>query len=158
MAQCCADQGLQVNLEGWITCGSVSGCLIWVRVCVMGIDSPVGWRCGSSGGIVLFELLDGHITQKFVDVGRKVDGARRPSGVGYASRRGIERLPWGKGGDIRRPIEVGSMDLVEFLCWHVNAAIRGARGRAILGIEVFRMVRRQVMLVGSSRGWRGPRF
>ena len=69
----------------------------------MGIDSPFGWRCGSGGGIVLFKLLDGHITQKFVDVGRKVDGARRPSGV-----------------------EIGSMDLVEFLCWHVNATICGA--------------------------------
>ena len=48
----------------------------------MGIDSPFGWRGGSGGGIVLFELLDGHITQEFVDVGRKEDGARRPSGVG----------------------------------------------------------------------------
>ena len=36
----------------------------------MGIDSPFGWRGGSGGGIVLFELLDGHITQEFVDVGR----------------------------------------------------------------------------------------
>ena len=92
----------------------------------MSIDSPFGWRCGSSGGIVHFELLDGHITQKFVDVGRKVDGARRPSGGGSASRRGIDRFPRGQGGDSRRPIEVGSMDLVEFLCWHVNATICGA--------------------------------
>ena len=46
----------------------------------MGIDSPFGWRGGSGGGIVLFELLDGHITQEFVDVVRKKDGARRPSG------------------------------------------------------------------------------
>ena len=81
----------------------------------MGIDSPFGWRGGSGGGIVLFELLDGHITQEFVDVGRKEDGARRPSGVGSASRRGRGRLPWGNGGDRRRPIEVGSVDLVEFL-------------------------------------------
>ena len=50
----------------------------------MGIDSSFGWRGGSGGGIVLFELLDGHITQEFVDVGRKKDGARRPSGVGSA--------------------------------------------------------------------------
>ena len=50
------------------------------RVCVMGINSPLGGRGGSGGGIVLFELLDGHITQKFVNVGRKKDGARRPPG------------------------------------------------------------------------------
>ena len=50
----------------------------------MGIDSPFGWRGGSGGGIVLFELLDSHITQKFVDVGREEDGARRPSGVGLS--------------------------------------------------------------------------
>ena len=92
----------------------------------MGIDSPFGWRGGSGSGIVLFELLDGHITQEFVDVGRKEDGARRPSGVGSARRRGRGRLPRGKGGDIRRPIEVGSVDLVEFLSWHVNATIGGA--------------------------------
>ena len=35
-------------------------------------------------------------------------------------------LPRGNGGDIRRPIEVGSVDLVEFLSWHVNATIGGA--------------------------------
>ena len=120
----------------------------------MGIDSPVGWRCGSGGGIVLFELLDGHITQKFVDVGREVHGARRISGGGSARRRGIERFPRGEGGDSGRPIEVGSMNLVEFLCLHVNATICGA----ILGIEIVMMVRGQVMLVGSSRGGRGPRF
>ena len=51
-----------------------------VRVCVMGIDSPFGWRGESGGGIVLFELLDGPVTQKLVDVGRKKDGSRRPSG------------------------------------------------------------------------------
>ena len=66
--------------RGWITCGSVSGEMLGVRVCVMGIDSPFGWRGGSGGCIVLFELLDGHITQKFVDVGRKKDGSRIPSG------------------------------------------------------------------------------
>ena len=82
--------------------------------------------CGSGGGIVLFELLDGHITQKFVDVGRKVDGSRRPSGGGSARRRCIDSFPRGKGGDSRRPVEVDSMDLVEFLCWHVNAMICGA--------------------------------
>ena len=92
----------------------------------MGIGSPLAWRCGSGGGIVLFELLDGHITQKFVDVGRKVDGARRLSGGGSARRRGIDRFPRGKGGDSRRPIEVGSMNLVEFLSWHVNATVCGA--------------------------------
>ena len=111
---------------GWITCGSVSGCLLGVRVCVMGIDSPFWWRGGSGGGIVLFELLDGHITQEFVDVGRKEDGARRPSGGGSARRRERGRLPRGKGGDRRRPIEVGSVDLVEFLSWHVNATIGDA--------------------------------
>ena len=157
MAQCCPGHGLQVNLGGWITCGSVSGWLLGVRVCVMGIDSPFGWRCGS-GGIVLFELLDGHITQKFVDVGRKVDGYRRPSGGWSARRRCIDRFPSGKGGDSRRPVEVGSMDLIEFLCWHVNATIGGTCGEGILGIEVVMMVRRQVMLVSSSRGWRGPRL
>ena len=72
----------RVIWRGWITCGSFSGGMLGVRVCVMGIDSPFGWRSGSGGGIVLFELLDGHITQKFVDVGRKKDGSRRPSGVG----------------------------------------------------------------------------
>ena len=92
----------------------------------MGIGSPFGRRWGSSGGIVLFELLDGHITQKVVDVGRKVDGVRRLSGGGSARRRGIDGFPRGKGGDSRRPIEVGSMNLVEFLCWHVNATICGA--------------------------------
>ena len=59
----------------------------------MAIDSPFGWRGGSGGGIVLFELLDGYITQKFVDVGRKKDGARRPSGVGSSSGRGSGRSP-----------------------------------------------------------------
>ena len=92
----------------------------------MGIDSLFGWKGGSGGGIVLFEILDGHITQEFVDVGRKEDGARRPSGVGSASRRGRDRFPRGYGGDRRRPIEVGSVDLVEFLSWHVNATIGGA--------------------------------
>ena len=67
---------------GWITRGSVSGCLLGGRVCVMSINSPSGGRGGSGGGFVLFELLDGHITQEFVYVGRKKDGARRPSGVG----------------------------------------------------------------------------
>ena len=92
----------------------------------MGIDRTFGWRCGSGGSIVLLELLDAHITQKFVDVGSKVDGARRVSGGGSARRRGIDRFPTGKGGDSRRPIEVGSMILVEFFCWHVNATICGA--------------------------------
>ena len=117
MAQCCPDQGLQVNLEVLDHCGSVSGWLLGVRVCLMGIDSPFGWRCGSGGGIVLFELLDGHITQKFVDVGMKVDRPRRPSGGGSARRRCIERFPRGKGGDSRGAVEVGSMALIEFLCW-----------------------------------------
>ena len=81
----------------------------------MGIDSPFGWRGGSGGGIVLIELLDGHITQEFVDVGRKEEEARRPSGGGSARRRGRDRFPRGKCGDRRRPIEVGSVDLVEFL-------------------------------------------
>ena len=57
--------------RGSITCGSVSGGMLGVSICVMAIDSPFGWRGGSGGGIVLFELLDGHITQKFVDVGKK---------------------------------------------------------------------------------------
>ena len=68
--------------RGLITGGSVSGLLIGLRVSVIGIDCPFGWRCGSSSDIVLLELLDRHIIQKFVDAGRKVDGARRPSGVG----------------------------------------------------------------------------
>ena len=75
--------------RGWITCGSVSGRLLGVWVCVMGIDSRFGWRGRSGGGIVLFELLDSCITQKFVDVGRKKDGARRPSGGGSASGRAV---------------------------------------------------------------------
>ena len=112
--------------RGWITCGSVSRWMLGVRVCGLGIDSPFGWRDGSGGGIVLFELLDGHITQEFVDVGRKEDGARRPFGGGLASRRGRDRFPRGNGGDRRRSIEVGSVDLVEFLSWHVNATIGGA--------------------------------
>ena len=80
--QCCPDVDLQGNLGVWITVGSVSGGMLGVKVCVMGIGRPVGGRGGSGGGIVLFELLDGHITQEFVDVGMKEDGARRPSGVG----------------------------------------------------------------------------
>ena len=92
----------------------------------MSINSPFGGRGGSGGGIVLFELLDGHITQEFVDVGRKKDGARRPFGGGSTSRRGRGRLPRGNGGDIRRPIEVSSVNLVEFFSWHVNATIGGA--------------------------------
>ena len=92
----------------------------------MGTHSPFGWRGRSGGGIVLFELLDGHITQEFVDVGRKKDGARRLSGVGSAMRRGRGRLPRGNAGDMRRPVRVGRVDLVEFLSWHVNATIGGA--------------------------------
>ena len=111
---------------GWITCGSVSGWMLEGRVCVMGINSPFGGRVGSGGGIVLFELLDGHITQKFVYVGRKKDGARRPPGSGSTRRRGRSRLPRGNGGDIRRPIKVSSVNLVEFFSWHVNATIGGA--------------------------------
>ena len=138
----CQDQGLQWNLEGWITCGSVSGRLLGVRVCVMGIDSPFEWRGGSDGCIMLFELLDGHITQKFVDVGRKKDGSRRPSGGGSASGRGSGRFPRGNGGDIRSPIDVGSVDLVELLCWHVNATIGGTCGGVVLGIWVVMLVMR----------------
>ena len=89
------------------------------------IYSPFWWRGGSGGGIVLFELLDGHINQEFVDVGRKEDEARGPSGVGSVSRRGRRRLPRNNGGDRRRPIEVGSVDLVDFLSWHVNDTIGG---------------------------------
>ena len=81
----------------------------------MGIDSCFGWRGGSGGGIVVFELFDGHITQEFVDVGRKKDGARRPFGGGSASGRGRCRFPRSKCRDIRGPINVGSVDLVEFL-------------------------------------------
>ena len=66
MVQCCPDQGLQGNLGVWITCGSVSGWLLGLRGCVMGVDSPVGGRGGSGGGLVLFELLEGHITKTFV--------------------------------------------------------------------------------------------
>ena len=108
----------------------------------MGINSPFGGRGGSGGGIVLFELLDGHITQEFVDVGRKEDGARRPFGGGSASGRGRGRFPRGNGGDIRRPIKVGSVDLIEFLCWHVNAAIGGTCGGVVLGIWVVMLVMR----------------
>ena len=96
-----------------------------MSVCVMGIDGPIGWRRGSGGCIVLFQLLDGQITQQFVDVGRKKDGSRRPSGGRSASGRGSGRFPRGNGGDIRRPIKVGSVDRVEFLSWHVNATIGG---------------------------------
>ena len=102
---------------GWITCGSVSGWLLGGWVCVTNINSPFGGRGGSGGGIVLFELLDGHITQKFVNGGRKKDGARRP---GSTRRRGRSWLPRGNGGDIRRPIEVSSVNLVEFFSWHVK--------------------------------------
>ena len=94
--------------RGSITCGSVSGWLLRVRVCVMGVDSPSGWRGGSGGCIVPFELLDHHIT-----VGRKKDGSRRPSGGASSCGRCSCRFPRGNGGDMRRPIEVGSMDLVE---------------------------------------------
>ena len=110
------------------------------RVCVMGINSPFGGRVGSGGGIVLFELLDGHITQKFVYVGRKKDGARRPPGSGSTRRRGRSRLPRGHGGYIRRPIKVGSVDLVEFFKWDVNATIGGACGGVVLRIRVVMLV------------------
>ena len=92
----------------------------------MRIDSPFGWSGGYGGGIVLVEILDGQITQKFVDVSRKVDGSMRHSEVRSARRRCSGRFSGGYGGDIGRPIEVGSMDLVELLCWHVNANIGGA--------------------------------
>ena len=52
----------------------------------------------------------------------------------------------------------GSVNLVEFLSRHVNATIGGTGGSIILGMEVFMWVWRHVMLVGSSRGLRGPRF
>ena len=39
--------------------------------------------------------------------------------------RGRVRLPGGNGEDMRRPSNVGSVDLVEFLSWHVNATIGG---------------------------------
>ena len=132
--------------------------MLGVWVCVMGIDSPFGWRGGSGCGIVPFELLDGHITQKFVDVGRKKDGSRRPPGSGSTRRRGRSWLPRGNGGDIRRPIEIGSVNLVEFLCWHVNATIGGTCGGGVLRIWVVMLIMRKFMLVGSSRGRRGPRF
>ena len=108
----------------------------------MGIDSPFVWRGGSGGGNVLFELLDGHITQEFVNAGRKKDGSRRPSGGGSACGEFSGRFRRGNGGDIRRPIEVGSMDLVEFLSWHVNATIGGTCGGVVLGIWVVMKVMR----------------
>ena len=108
----------------------------------MGIDSPFGRRGGSGGCIVIFELLDGHVTQKFIDVGRKKDVSGRLSGGGSASGRGSGRFLRGNGGDIRRPIEVGSMDLVELFCWHVNATIGGSCGGGILGIWVVMLVMR----------------
>ena len=87
MAQCCPEHGLQWNLEGLDHLWECQ----WVdtrgTVCVMGIEIVFEWRGGSGGCIVLFELLDGHITQNFVDVGRKKDGSRRPSGGRSASRR-----------------------------------------------------------------------
>ena len=98
------------------------------KVCVMGINSPFGGRGGSGGGIVRFELLDGHITQKFVNVGRKKDGARRPPGSGSTRRRGRSWLPRGNGGDIRRPIEVSSVNLVEFFSRHVRCLRRSNPG------------------------------
>ena len=78
--------------RGCITYWSVSGWMPGVRVCVLGIDSPFGWRCGSSSGIVLLELLDSHITQKFDNVSRKVDGARKPSGVGCPTKSTFMRM------------------------------------------------------------------
>ena len=57
-------------LRGWLTGGSVSRLLVRWRVSVMRIDSPFGWRCGSSSGIMLLEFLYGHITQQFVNIGR----------------------------------------------------------------------------------------
>ena len=68
--------------RGWITCGSVSGWLARGEGSVSWVLTALLGGGGSGGGIVLFELLDGHITQEFVNVGRKKDGARRPSGVG----------------------------------------------------------------------------
>ena len=79
---------------------------------------------------------------KLVDVGRKKDGTRRPSGDGSASGRGSGRFPRGNGGDIRKTIEVGSMDLIELLCWHANATLGGTCGGVVLGIWVFMLVMR----------------
>ena len=56
--------------------------------------------------------------------GRKI-GPGDLLGVGLPVGGGSGRFPSGNGGDIRRPIEIGSVDLVEFLCWHVNATIGG---------------------------------
>ena len=75
---------------------------------------------------MLFKPSDSHITQKFVDDSRKVDGSRRPSGVESHSRRGSGRFPRGRCGESRRPIEVGSMNLVELFRRHVNATTCGA--------------------------------
>ena len=114
--------------RGWLTGGSVSRLLVRWRVSVMGIDSPFGWRCGSSSGIVLLEFLYGHITQQFVNIGRWVDGSRRHSGVGCPgdgcpTRSGRKTFPRGKGVDMRGLIEVNSMNPVEFLSKDVNSTI-----------------------------------
>ena len=55
----------------WLTSGSVIGLLIGMKVGVTGTDSPFWWRCGSCSGIMFLELLDGHITQKFLNVSRR---------------------------------------------------------------------------------------
>ena len=62
MVQCCQDQDQQGNQE-WLDHQWECPWVAARGVCVMGIYSPFGWRGVSGGGIVLFELLDGHITQ-----------------------------------------------------------------------------------------------
>ena len=63
-------------------------------------------------------------------------------GVGLPMGPGNGRFPRSNGGDIRRPIEVGSVDLIEFLGWHVNATIGGTCGGVVLVIWIVMLVMR----------------
>ena len=63
-------------------------------------------------------------------------------GVGLPMGPGNCRFPRSNGGDIRRPIEVGSVDLIEFLSWQVNATIGGTCGGVVLVIWIVMLVMR----------------
>ena len=73
----------------------------------------------------LSSLMATSLKSLYMLAGRKM-GPGDLLGVGLPGGGGRGRLPRGNGGDIRRPIKVSSVNLVEFFSWRVNATIGGA--------------------------------